>query len=146
MRTRRCLLLGATALVMGAALPASALLIKLDRPSVAFAQGYPKESVEKVLAVLNRKDCTFVDGMGINSFTTIHYRSSTVALNQFLEELAACPGVTLSVSLKKLPQEYDWRLSHEAHGNRFHAQVNLNSKRLDLESLVIPELKGPAGK
>lgn len=144
MISRRWILLGGLGLLAGSIVPASALRIKLDAPGIAFKANFPRPAQEKIMAVLNRKDCTFVDGTGINSFTTIHYRGTPAALNGFLAELAACPGTTLSVSLKKLPEQYDWRLSHEAHGNRFHAQVNLSSPRLDLEQLVIPELRGPA--
>lgn len=142
-KMRRRFLIGAAALVIGVGLPAAALRVKLDRPDVAFRKDYPAAARQKVQSVLQRKDCTFVRGEGINSFTTLEYRGATQALNHFVEELAACPSVTVSVSLKKLPEDIDWRVSHDGHTNRFHTQVNLRSPRLDLETLVLPELKGP---
>jgi hypothetical protein len=69
-----------------------------------------------------------------------------VALNLFLEELVACPGVTVHVSLKRLPAEVDWRVNHDFLSNSFAVQVNLDSRRVDLESLYIPRFKGPALK
>jgi hypothetical protein len=143
MRTRRSVLMGTGLLALTSVLPASAALIQHTGPALAFTPAYPQSAQQKVLGVLQRKDCTFVDGYGAGSFTLLRYRGTTLALNRFLDELAACPGVTVSVSLKKLPEEIDWRLSHEADGNRFRAEVNLNSPRLDPEKLVIPELKGP---
>src|SRR5687767_7708094 len=98
MRTRRWVLLGTLLLALAPILPASALLIQLDSPGLAFTRSYPPAAQQKVLKVLQRKGCTFVDGYGFNSSTSLRYRGTTLALNRFLGELATCPDVTVSVS------------------------------------------------
>jgi hypothetical protein len=69
-----------------------------------------------------------------------------VARRSRLSDLAKCPGATVHVGLKKLDDDCDWRVSHDAHGNHFQVQVNLNSKQINLEDIYIPEAKGPAQK
>jgi hypothetical protein len=125
------------------AAPVWALAGKLDAPGVALYGSYPESAKKKVMAALNRKDCKFVDGHFVNSWTSLRYRGDTQAVNEFLGDIAACPGVTLSVSLKKLPDDCDWRVQHDGHANRFQVEVNLASPRLDLETLKLPEAKGP---
>jgi hypothetical protein len=34
-------------------------------------------------------------------------------------------------------------VNHDAHANRFHVEVNLTSKRVNIEDVWIPEAKGP---
>jgi hypothetical protein len=41
---------------------------------------------------------------------------------------------------------HDWRVSHDAHGNHFQVEVNLNSKQIKLDDLDIPEAKGTVVK
>ena len=115
----------------------------LDSPGVAFPGDYPKDARDQVMAALTRKDCKFLGGEFVNWFTTLRYQGETKALNLFLGDLAKCPGVTVHVGLKKLDDECNWRVSHDAQGNRFQVEVNLNSKRVKLEDLYIPEAKGP---
>jgi hypothetical protein len=122
---------------------AFALAGKLDSPGVAFMGGYPKDAQAKVMAVLTRADCKFLGGHFVNSFTSLRYQGETRALNLFLDDLVKCPGVTVQVGFKKLDDECDWRVSHEAYPNRFHVEVNLNSKRVKIEDVYIPEIKGP---
>ncbi|MCC2669844.1 MAG: hypothetical protein K0Q72_2315, partial [Armatimonadetes bacterium] len=131
------------ALLVGLAVPAWALAGSLDRPGIAFAGSYPAAAREKVMAVLDRKDAKFVDGNFVNAWTSLRYRGDVRAANMFVGELAGCPGVTVSVSLKRLPEDCDWRVGHDAHTNRFQIEVNLASPRLELEELVIPATKGP---
>jgi hypothetical protein len=115
----------------------------LDSPSVAFAQSYPENAQAQVTAALTRKGCKFLSGMFVNWFTTLRYQGETKALNLFLGDLAKCPGVTVHVGFKKLDEESDWQVSHDALENRFNIEVNLNSKQIKLEDLSIPEAKGP---
>jgi hypothetical protein len=118
----------------------------LDSPGVAFSGDYPKAAQDQVMAALTRKDCKFLGGHFVNWFTTLRYGGDTTALNLFLGDLAKCPGATVHVGFKKLDDGCDWRVSHDAHGNRFQVEVNLNSKRIKIEDLYIPEAKGPALK
>jgi hypothetical protein len=131
----------AAALLLVLAAPAWALMGKLDKPGVALPVGYP--ATQQVMAALNRKDATFVDGHFINSFTSLRYRGNWLAFNLFLEDLAACPGVSVSVRFKHLPDDVDWRVGHDGLLNGFLVEINPASKRLDLERLVIPVTKGP---
>lgn len=143
MHGQRFWLLGTAAvLALGLTTPASALAGKLDQPGVAFSSGYPAEAQKKVMAVLNRKDAKFLSGHFVNSWSSLTYQGETQAANMFLEELAQCPGVTVSVSFKKL-ENGDWRVGHDGHANRFQVEINLASPRLDLEKLVVPAAKGP---
>jgi hypothetical protein len=61
-----------------------------------------------------------------------------------LGDLVKCAGATVHVGFKKLDDNCDWRVSHDAHGNRFQVEVNLKSKKIKIEDLYIPEAKGPA--
>ena len=128
--------------VLGAALglasPAAALRFELSSPSVAFPASYSAEGRAKVMAALNRRDCTFVKGHGLNSFTSISYRGEARALNGMATALAGCPGASVSVTFVRKDEEWDWRVGHTAHGNSFRIEVNAGSKRLDLEQLRLP--------
>lgn len=113
---------------------------KLERPSFAIRNGIvSKEDYEKIVAVLNRKDCKFVEGMWLNSFTTLKYKSETVPLNLFIKELTECPNVIVHVSFyQSEPQDADWTVSNSAD-NRFNICINLKSKAIDMEKLYLPE-------
>ena len=134
------------AVLLACAAPAFAEAGSLDSPGVAFPGDYPKDAQDKVMAALARKDCKFFGGMFVNWFTTLRYGGDTKALNLFLGDLAKCPGVTVHVGFKKLDDDCDWRVSHDATDNRFKVEVNLNSKQVKLEDLYIPEAKGPVLK
>jgi hypothetical protein len=126
--------------------PAFALAGTLDSPSVAFSGDYPKDAQAQVMAALTRKDCKFLGGHFVNWFTTLRYGGDTKSLNLFLGDLVKCPGATVHVGFKKLDDDCDWRVSHDAHSNHFQVEVNLNSKQIKIEDLYIPEAKGPALK
>jgi hypothetical protein len=138
--------LSALAILAGLVPFAFALAGSLDSPGVAFSGDYPKDAQEQVMAALTRKDCKFLGGHFVNWFTTLRYGGDAKALNLFLGDLVKCPGATVHVGFKKLDDECDWRVSHDAHGNRFQVEVNLNSKQIKIEDLYIPEAKGPALK
>ena len=134
---------GAASLVLTFAAPAPAAFGTLDTPDVPFAPDYPAAARAKVQHALNRPDCKFLGGSWLNSWTSLRYRGDTLALNQLIDELVKCPGVTVHVGLKRFPDEADWRVGHAFHQNRFQVEVNLDSKRVELENLYIPEFKGP---
>ncbi|MGB0582801.1 MAG: hypothetical protein ACPGVU_24210, partial [Limisphaerales bacterium] len=106
-----------------------------------FAAEYPEANRKKVMAALNREDVKFVGGRFINWFTTMWYDGDTKALNLFLDDLAHIPGVVLHVSFGKSVHPGAWSVHHEAHDNRFHIKVNLDSK-IKLAELYIPEIRG----
>jgi hypothetical protein len=128
------------------AAPVFALAGTLDSPGVAFSGDYPKDAHDQVMSALTRKDCKFLGGEFVNWFTTLRYQGETKALNLFLGDLVKCPATAVHVGFKKLDDDCDWRVSHDAHGNRFQIEVNLNSKKIKLEDLYVPEAKGPAMK
>ncbi len=130
-------------MLLAYASPVSAEAGTLDSPGVAFPAEYPKDAQDRVMAALNRKDCKFLGGTFVNWFTTLRYQGQTRALNLFLGDLAKCPGVAVHVGFKKLDDECDWRVGHDAQDNCFQIEVNLNSKQIKLEDLYLPEAKGP---
>jgi len=125
---------------------AFALMGELKEPGVAHAQGYPQAAQDQVRAALTRADCKFLKGHFLNSHTSLLYAGDTKALNQFLDALARCPGVTLHVSFvatDPIPGEpCDWHVGHDAHRNQFHVRVNLKSERVKLAELYLPEVRG----
>lgn len=122
---------------------AFALAGELKQPGVALPEAFPEAAQKRINAALNRKDCQFLGGNFINWFTTLRYRSDTKTLNLFLDDLAHCYGVIVSVSfVKALPTEGDWHVHHDAQANRFHVRVSLASEQVKLEDLVIPAIKG----
>jgi hypothetical protein len=133
----------AAALIVTTPSPAPGAAGKLEAPGVAFSAGYPAEAQAKVMKVLKRADCKFLGGTWLNSWTTLRYQGDVGALNQFVGDLVKCPGVTVHVSLKRLTDDADWRVGHSAHQNRFQVEVNLDSRRVELEKLYIPAFTGP---
>ncbi len=136
-------------LLLGGGHRAFALYGELKEPGVALSEDLPEAARKRITAALHRTDCRFLGGNFLNSFTTLRYAGETKALNMFLDALANCPGVTLSVSfVKSLPEAGDWHVHHEAHPNRFHVRVSLASEKLELEHLYLPEIAGhdPADK
>lgn len=126
---------------------AFALAGELKEPGVAHAAGYPQAAQQQIAAALKRPDCKFLKGHFLNSHTSLLYAGETKALNQFLDGLAKCPGVTLHVSFVADPipgEPCDWVVAHDAHANSFHVRVNLKSERIKLPELYLPEVKGPA--
>ena len=92
-----------------------ALAGQLNEPGVALPEHHPEAARKRIMAALNRADCKFLGGNFLNAFTTLRYAGDTKALNRFLDDLANCPGVTLSVSfVKSLPEAGDWQVQHEA--------------------------------
>lgn len=135
-------LLVAALLVVGRS-DALALAGKLKQPGIALSKKYPDVVRKKIYAALNRKDCKFVDGMFINSFTTLWYDSDTRALNLFMDDLKHIPQVTLNVSfVKSISREKAaWSVHHEAGDNRFHIRVGLGG-RIKIEEIYIPDIHG----
>lgn len=117
------------------AAPAAALRVELKTPSVAYRADYPREAVLVVQQALTRQDAKFLGGVGINSWTNLRYAGDTRALNRFLEDLAACPGVTVSVRFKRLTEDADWLVGHSGQENRFQVEINLNSERMRVDDL-----------
>jgi hypothetical protein len=133
-------------LLLGAAPRVLALAGDLSEPGIALPAHYPATARSNIMAALRQPDCRFLGGHFLNSHTSLNYAGSTRALNLFLDGLARCAGVTLSVSFTSdsLPDEHcDWHVSHQADANRFHVRVNLKSAQINLAEMVIPEVKGP---
>jgi hypothetical protein len=139
-------LAAAAVLALTLAAPALAAYGELDSPSVALPSEYPAAAREQVLKALKRPDCKFVDGHWLNSFTSLRYGGPTRALNLFMDDLAQCPGATVHVSLTHLGDGVAWRVSHQAWDNRFHIEVNLDSKQMKVEDLYLPAARGPEVK
>lgn len=135
------------AALIAALLPCAALARKgeLDRPHVALHTSIPENHRKQILRALKRKDCTFVSGTWVNSFTRLHYRSDAKALQGFIDELSKCPDikVTLGFISKKessgwMPTESNWSVFHmPVDGNTFIVKVRLGSE-IDVSKLNIP--------
>ena len=104
---------------------------------------YPDHAQEKLVAALSRKDSRFVGGSFVNWISTIRYEGDTRALGLFVRDLSKCPGITVSIVFAALGTE-DWVAVHDAHNHTVQIQINLKSKRVDLQDLALPSIKGPA--
>ncbi|MDB6109231.1 MAG: hypothetical protein JWR69_981 [Pedosphaera sp.] len=121
---------------------------KLTSPTLSFPKDFPEAVRTNMLGVLTRPDFKFLSGDFINSTTRLRYVGDTKALNLFLERLAHCPGVTLSVGFGRdidEEKEVDWQVSHGAltDAGRLRIEVNPHSSQIKLEELVIPDIKAP---
>jgi hypothetical protein len=132
-------------LLLGFALTAMAAYVDLTEPSLVFPRDFPESTKTNILARLRPTDCKFVAGWALNASTTLKYAGDTSALNRFLQALATCPGVTVSVCFADdLDEDSDWTLTHNAHQPGYLVtHVNLKSKQIKLDALAIPEIKGP---
>lgn len=138
------LIVAAATLLMMSTTPALALRGKLHTAAgIAFSSSYPEHAQKQVQTALQTDGCKFIDGSFINAVSTLNFGGDTPSLNRLLGELAECPGTTVAVSFKKIEHECDWRLVHDAHANRFDITVNLNSRQVNIEELVIPSAQGP---
>ena len=133
--------LSAIALSVATTRFAFALRGKLSSPNAALSANYPAR--EKVVAALQRKDCKFLGGSFVNSTSYLRYAGDAGSLNGFIGDLVQCPGVTATVGFKKLDDKCDWLVTHDGRAESFQIQVNLNAKRIDLEKLILPAIKGP---
>jgi hypothetical protein len=136
-------------LVFGLTTSVLALGGKLTSPGqLSFPKDYPESTRTRFLAALQRPDSKFLGGDFVNSVSNLRYGGDTKALHRFLDALATCPGATVSISfVAGFDEEADWRVSHNGHkANRFHVQINLRSKQIHLEDLVIPDIKGGAAE
>jgi hypothetical protein len=118
----------------------------LEKPSLAFPEGFPESARTNIMAVLQRTDCKFIRGHFVNWFTSLGYGGDTVALNLFLAGLARCPGVVLSVRFQsdRASDDCAWLVSHSADKPReFTVHVNVKSTRIKVDELVIPQSKRP---
>jgi hypothetical protein len=132
--------------VAGAATRALALAGDLKEPGLAFPQGFSESSRERIMGALKRDDCRFLGGNFVNSATSLRYGGDSRALSLFLEGLAKCPGISVSISFQAEPfqEACDWEVEHSAHAaSHVTVRVNLKSPGLKLEDLRIPEVKGP---
>ena len=120
---------------------------ELAEPSLAFPEGFPESARTNLMAALRRPEGKFLGGHFINWITTLNYGGDTAALNRFLESLAKCPGIHLSVrfSSESTMAGCDWMIaSHTANDPyQFVVRVNLKSARIRLEELLIPDSVGP---
>ena len=125
---------------------AFAAYMELTEPTVAFPQGFPDSAKTNIFARLRRADCKFLGGSALNSSTSLRYSGDTIPLNLFMEGLATCPGLTLSVRFYEGPDDSsDWHVTHIAHQpTQFVVRINLKSSRIKLDKLVIPDIKAPS--
>jgi hypothetical protein len=135
-------------LLLGFALTARGAYFELTKPSLAFPRDFPESAKTNILARLRPTDCKFVSGSALNASTALNYAGDTAALNRFMQALADCPGVTLSVCFCDRPDEdSDWTMTHNAHQPGYLVvQVNLRSKQVKLDALAIPLIKGPTAE
>jgi hypothetical protein len=121
----------------------------LKEPGLGFPDSFPAAVQTQINAVLRRPDCKFLGGLSHNSGTVLRFEGETVPLNLFLESLAACPGITLSMRFNN-PENanYDWTVEQgdfDSNGpGGLCVRVNLKSPRIKIENLVVPDIKGPS--
>ncbi len=102
------------AILLATAAQSFALTFELDRPGLAIPKDFPAATRTNLLAVLERPDCKFLGGTGFNSDTNLKYGGDTLALNRFLDALARCPGLTLSIRFYRYDEseKLDWVVDH----------------------------------
>jgi hypothetical protein len=135
-------------LVLGFAPFARGSYHELSEPSLAFPSDFPQSTKTNILARLRRTDCKFVEGSALNALTTLKYAGDTAALNSFMQDLATCPGTTLSVRFDDdTGDDSDWTIHHNAHQpGDLVLRVNLKSRQIKLDALGIPQIKGPTAE
>jgi hypothetical protein len=103
--------------------------------------------MQQVSAALHRRDAKFLGGQFFGAFNqSMRYGGDTKALNGMLADLAACPGMILSIAFStNFHQPADWTVSDSFGGTNFNfrVEVNVKSTRLRLDELVIPAVQGP---
>ncbi len=146
MKLNQPVLLGLLMGVLGTA-SAAALSGPLSTPAFSAPKDCPKAVMDRVSAALNRRDALFLGGRFFGEFNhSMRYGGDTKALNAMLADLAACPGMILSVGFStKFNEPAEWNVSNTHGGTNFvfRVQVNLKSERLKLDELVIPAMTGP---
>jgi hypothetical protein len=118
----------------------------LLRPEFYPPKGCPPEAMKQIDAALNRKDCVFSEGRFFDLRAHWSYRGDTSALNGFLKALPECPGVRLVVSTnRQFRWQGDWSVYTRPVVEHllFKIEINGKSKRIDLNALKIPSLRGP---
>ncbi len=150
MKRIAALVLVAVVLVVWSVIPARGAAGDLKTPGVAISAKVPKAHREMVRKVLRHEDCKFIKGSWLNSFTQLHYKSDTKALNQFLDELSKVPGVKIHVGFYKpgkdalwAPDGSNWSVFHSGIDNGFQVKIRLGSD-IDLTQLYLPTVRGPA--
>ncbi len=119
---------------------------EITEPGLGFPNSFPVAAREKVQAVLERPDCKFLSGHWLNSFTSLKYQGETAPLNLFMQSLSECSGITLSIRFDKhsMTDDCDWTVTQGPFElTKLCVRINLKSKRIKLEDLVVPDTHGP---
>lgn len=119
----------------------------LKEPGLGFPDSFPAAARTKIMAALRRPDCKFLSGTSHNAGTRLRYAGETVPLNLFLESLAGCPGITVSIRFHNELGDgiSDWVVDQDGFDpTRLCVRVNLKSSRVKIENLVVPEIKAPS--
>jgi len=136
------------AILLATAAQSFALIFELDRPGLALPKDFPAATRTNLLAVLQRPECKFLGGSAFNSNTHLKYGGDTSALNRFLDALTKCPGLTLSIRFYPYDEskKLDWVVDHSGNDSpeNICVRVNLNSTRIKLDDLAVPDTKGPS--
>ncbi len=132
--------LGSTSHLYAISVPLSSL------ESLPFSNSYPTNARNEVRLALQDKQCKFISGRSVNAISTIHFSGTTSALNKQLRTLADCPDTTIAVSFKAIDHTCDWQLVYDARSMTFQFVVNLESKQVSLNQLIIPPAQGPRSR
>ena len=116
--------------------------IGLNKFSVSWT-GYPKTAFGQLESALKADGCKFISGHWINGNIKLQFAGEADGLNEMLKRLANCPAVSLKVSFENSDGPQDWKVDFAAREPQVQVIVNLKSKSVVLERLVIPVAKGP---
>lgn len=134
-------------LLFASTLRAFALAGELSEPGLAMPTNVPPAFSTSLSSALTDAKVKYLGGDFVNGFTALRYGGETRALNGFLERLAKCPGIKLSVRFESYADDppQDWLLTHDAwhDGYAVCVRINLKSRQLQLADLVLPEVAGP---
>jgi hypothetical protein len=132
------------ACVATAARPVNAAYSKLKASSLSMGKDFSDGDYKQLKRVLERKDCKFLGGGSLNSFTSLQYAGDTTAVNRFVEALSLCPQVTVRVIFFRPGaggSESDWMVTQEGNSHELVVRINLASNNVKMENLYLPPVK-----
>jgi hypothetical protein len=144
--------------------PAYALRGELKRPGIAVPssgpEGQPDATVAAMNKVLQAHDKEFVGGHFINAHSVLHFNGGAKLINSLLDELSQIEGAVVRVRFSKeagrlvspfidkvkQPKTCDCVVDHDGSGDAraMTLVIYTGGEDLDLDDLVIPEIKGTA--
>jgi hypothetical protein len=144
--------------------PAFALRGELKRPGIAVPSSGPESQPDATVAAMNKvlqaHDKEFAGGHFINAHSVLHFNGGAKLINALLDELSQIEGAVVRVRFSKeagnvvspfidkarQPKTCDCVVNHNGSGDgrAITLIIYTGGEDVDLDDLVIPEIKGKA--